>query len=109
MHKWVLKLIKTILPELLQKHLDKAKIDEIMADLEKARINAFGGIIERGGILHLFYVYSLLILNQHIIAPYITAFTGKQIYVLPVPEELTYLVLGLGSVILGKKHLDKRK
>lgn len=109
MHKWVLNLIKTILPELLQKHLDKDKVDEIMADLEKTRINAFSGILERGGILHLFYVYSLLILNQHIIVPYITAFTGKQIYVLPVPEELTYLVLGLGSVILGKKHLDKRK
>ena len=108
MHKWVLNLIKTILPELLQKHLDKDKVDEIMADLEKARINAFSGILERGGILHLFYVYSALIVNQHIIAPYITAFTGKQIYVLPIPEELTYLVFGLGSVILGKKHLDKK-
>lgn len=108
MTKWVLNLIKTFLPELLEKHLDKDKVDEIMADVEKARINAFSGILERGGILHLFYVYSLLVINQHIVVPYITAFTGKQIYVLPVPEELTYLVLGLGSVILGKKHLDKK-
>lgn len=106
--KWVLNLVKTFLPDLLKRHLDKDKIDEIMADVEKQRINAFSGILERGGILHLFYVYSLLIINQHIIVPYITAFTGKMIYVQPVPEELTYLVLGLGSVILGKKHLDKK-
>lgn len=106
--KWVLNLVKTFLPDLLKRHLDKDKVDEIMADVEKQRINAFSGILERGGILHLFYVYSLLIINQHIIVPYITAFTGKMIYVQPVPEELTYLVLGLGSVILGKKHLDKK-
>lgn len=106
--KWVLNLVKTFLPDLLKRHLDKDKVDEIMADVEKQRINAFSGILERGGILHLFYVYSLLIINQHIVVPYITAFTGKMIYVQPVPEELTYLVLGLGSVILGKKHLDKK-
>ena len=84
------------------------KVNEIMADVEKQRVAAFSGLLERGGILHLFYIYSLLIVNQHIIVPYITAFSGKAIYVQPVPEELTYLVLGLGSVILGKKHLDKR-
>ena len=109
MNKWILNLIKDFLPELLKKHLESdEKINEIMADLEKQRLNAFSGFLERGGILHLFYIYSLLIINQHIIVPYITAFTGKAIYVQPVPEELTYLVLGLGSVILGKKHLDKK-
>ena len=109
MHKWVFNLVKQFLPELLKKHIsDDAKVTEIMADVEKQRLVAFSGILERGGILHLFYVYSLLIINQHIIVPYLTAFTGKMIYVQPVPEELTYLVLGLGSVILGKKHLDKK-
>lgn len=108
MSNFILGLIKRFLPELLQRHLDKGKVDEIMADVEKAKINAFSGIIERGGILHLFYVYSALIINQHIVAPYITAFTGKQIYVLPIPEELTYLVLALGGMILGKKHMDKK-
>lgn len=110
MTKYVLGLIKNFLPDLLKKHLqDEQKINEIMADLEKTRIGAFSSMLERGGILHLFYVYSLLIINQHIIVPYITAFTGKQIYVLPIPEELSYLVLGLGSMILGKKVVDKRK
>lgn len=108
MSNFILGLIKRFLPELLQRHLDKGKVDEIMADIEKTKINAFSGIIERGGILHLFYVYSALIINQHIVAPYITAFTGKQIYVLPIPEELTYLVLALGGMILGKKHMDKK-
>lgn len=109
MHKWVFSMVKQFLPELLKKHIgDDAKITEIMTDVEKQRLVAFSGILERGGILHLFYVYSLLIVNQHIIVPYLTAFTGKMIYVQPVPEELTYLVLGLGSVILGKKHLDKK-
>lgn len=108
MSNFILGLIKRFLPELLQRHLDKGKVDEIMADVEKTKINAFSGIIERGGILHLFYVYSALIINQHIVAPYITAFTGKQIYVLPIPEELTYLVLALGGMILGKKHMDKK-
>lgn len=109
MHKWVFSMVKQFLPELLKKHIgDDAKITEIMADVEKQRLVAFSGILERGGILHLFYVYSLLIINQHIIVPYLTAFTGKRIFVQPVPEELTYLVLGLGSVILGKKHLDKK-
>ena len=108
MSNFILGLIKIFLPELLQRHLDKGKVDEIMADVEKTKINAFSGIIERGGILHLFYVYSALIINQHIVAPYITAFTGKQIYVLPIPEELTYLVLALGGMILGKKHMDKK-
>lgn len=108
MSKYILYLIKRFLPELLQRHLDKTKVDEIMADVEKTKINAFSGIIERGGILHLFYVYSALIINQHIVVPYITAFSGKQIYVLPIPEELTYLVLALGGMILGKKHMDKK-
>lgn len=107
--KYILDILKNILPDLLKKHLvGDEKVTEIMADLEKQRLNAFSGFLERGGILHLFYIYSLLIVNQHIIVPYITAFTGKAIYVQPVPEELTYLVLGLGSVILGKKHLDKK-
>lgn len=110
MNKWVLNLVKHFLPDLLKKHLgdNDEKISEIMADVEKQRMSAFSGFLERGGILHLFYVYSLLIINQHIFVPYLTAFTGKLIYVQPVPEELTYLVLGLGSVILGKKHLDKK-
>lgn len=110
MNKWVLGLIKEFLPDFLKKHItDDNKINEIMSDLEKQRVTAFSGLLERGGILHLFYVYSILVINQHIIVPYLTAFTGKMIYVQPVPEELTYLVLGLGSVILGKKHLDKKQ
>lgn len=109
MSKYILNIIKQILPEILQRHFDKDKVDEVMADVEKTRINAFSGLLERGGILHLFYVYSLLVINQYILVPYITAFTGKEIYITPLPEELSYLVLGLGSVILGKKHLDKRK
>lgn len=109
MYKWVLNQLKSVLPEILQRHLDPAKTQEIMADLEKTRLNAFSGILERGGILHLFYVYSALIINQHILVPYISAFTGKQIFVHEVPEELTYLIFALGSVVLGKKHLDKKK
>ena len=110
MNKWILNLIKDFLPELLKKHLgtDNEKVNEIMADLEKQRLNAFSGFLERGGILHLFYVYSLLIINQHIIVPYISAFTKKAIYVQPIPEELTYLVMALGATILGKKYMDKR-
>lgn len=109
MQKWVFNLLKDYLPDVLKKHLgDDEKVNEIMADLEKQRMSAFSVMLERGGILHLFYVYSLLVVNQHIIVPYLTAFSGKAIYVQPIPEELTYLVLGLGSVILGKKHLDKK-
>lgn len=109
MNKWVFNILRDYLPDVLKKHLgDNQKVNEIMADLEKQRMSAFSGMLERGGILHLFYVYSLLIINQHIFVPYLTAFSGKAIYVQPVPEELTYLVLGLGSVILGKKHLDKK-
>ena len=107
--KYILNIIKNFLPELLKKHLsDDSKVNEIMADLEKQRLNAFSGLLERGGILHLFYVYSILIINQHIIVPYISAFTGKAIYVQPIPEELTYLVMALGATILGKKYMDKR-
>lgn len=109
MQKWVFNLLKDYLPDVLKKHLgDDEKVNEIMADLEKQRMSAFSVMLERGGILHLFYVYSLLVINQHIIVPYLTAFSDKAIYVQPIPEELTYLVLGLGSVILGKKHLDKK-
>lgn len=109
LNKWIFNLVRDFLPDLLKKHLgDDEKVNEIMADVEKQRVAAFSNLLERGGILHLFYIYSLLIVNQHIIVPYITAFSGKAIYVQPVPEELTYLVLGLGSVILGKKHLDKK-
>jgi hypothetical protein len=110
LNKWILNLIKDFLPELLKKHLgtDNEKVNEIMADLEKQRLNAFSGFLERGGILHLFYVYSLLIINQHIAVPYISAFTEKAIYVQPIPEELTYLVMALGATILGKKYMDKR-
>ncbi|MCF2625258.1 hypothetical protein I6E17_03565 [Fusobacterium perfoetens] len=107
--KYILNIIKNFLPELLKKHLsDDGKVNEIMADLEKQRLNAFSGLIERGGILHLFYVYSILIINQHIIVPYFSAFTGKAIYVQPIPEELTYLVMALGATILGKKYMDKK-
>lgn len=109
MNKWVFNILRDYLPDVLKKHLgDNQKVNEIMADLEKQRMSAFSVMLERGGILHLFYVYSLLIINQHIFVPYLIAFTGKAIYVQPIPEELTYLVLGLGSVILGKKHLDKK-
>lgn len=103
-------MIKDFLPELLKKHLgtDNEKVNEIMADLEKQRLNAFSGFLERGGILHLFYVYSLLIINQHIAVPYISALTKKAIYVQPIPEELTYLVMALGATILGKKYMDKK-
>lgn len=107
--KYILDILKNILPDLLKKHLvGDEKVTEIMADLEKQRLNAFSGFLERGGILHLFYVYSLLIINQHIVVPYISAFTKKAIYVQPIPEELTYLVMALGATILGKKYMDKR-
>ena len=107
--KFILNKLKDWLPSLLRKHIqDEGKITEIMADLEKERLSAFSGIIERGGISHLFYMYSLLLVNNHILVPYITAFTGIRIYALPIPEELTYLVGALGATILGKKHLDKK-
>lgn len=107
--KFILNKLKDWLPLLLRKHIqDEGKITEIMADLEKERLSAFSGIIERGGISHLFYMYSLLLVNNHILVPYITAFTGKQIYVLPIPEELTYLIMALGGMILGKKVVDKK-
>ena len=51
MHKWVFSMVKQFLPELLKKHIgDDAKITEIMADVEKQRISAFSGLLERGGI-----------------------------------------------------------
>lgn len=107
--KFILNKLKDWLPLLLRKHIqDEGKITEIMADLEKERLSSFSGIIERGGISHLFYMYSLLLVNNHILVPYITAFTGKQIYVLPIPEELTYLIMALGGMILGKKVVDKK-
>lgn len=107
--KYILDIIKNILPDLLKKHLvGDEKVTEIMADLEKQRLNAFSTLLERGGISHLFYIYSLLLINNHILVPYITAFTGIKIYALPVPEELTYLVGALGATILGKKVMDKK-
>lgn len=107
--KYILDILKNILPDLLKKHLvGDEKVTEIMADLEKQRLNAFSTLLERGGISHLFYIYSLLLINNHILVPYITAFTGIKIYALPVPEELTYLVGALGATILGKKVMDKK-
>lgn len=107
--KYILDILKNILPDLLKKHLvGDEKVTEIMADLEKQRLNAFSTLLERGGISHLFYIYSLLLINNHILVPYITAFTGTKIYALPVPEELTYLVGALGATILGKKVMDKK-
>ena len=107
--KFILNKLKDWLPLLLRKHIeDEEKITEIMADLEKERLNAFSGILERAGISHLFYVYSLLVINNYIIVPYLTAFTGKLIYVQPIPEELTYLIGALGATIPGKKHFDKK-
>ena len=57
MNKWVFNLVRDFLPELLKKHLgDDEKVNEIMADVEKQRVAAFSGLLERGGILHLFYI-----------------------------------------------------
>ena len=57
--KWVWDTLKTILADLLGHHVDPEKQAEIMADVEKHRLNAFSGMVERGGILHLFYVYCI--------------------------------------------------
>lgn len=106
--KAVLNAVSSFLPNILNKYLKPEEADKIMADVEKQRLQVFSSLLEKGGILHLFYVYSFLTIFHHIITPYISAFTGVQIYSLPVPAELTALIGSLGAVILGKKHLDKK-
>lgn len=106
--KAVLNAVSSFLPNILNKYLQPEETDKIMADLEKQKLQVFSSLLEKGGILHLFYVYSFLTIFHHIITPYISAFTGVQIYSLPVPTELTALIGSLGTVILGKKHLDKK-
>ncbi|CAK7067051.1 hypothetical protein [Fusobacterium varium] len=106
--KAVLNAVSSFLPNILNKYLQPEETDKIMADLEKQKLQVFSSLLEKGGILHLFYVYSFLTIFHHIITPYISAFTGVQIYSLPVPTELTALIGSLGAVILGKKHLDKK-
>ncbi len=106
--KAVLNAVSSFLPNILNKYLKPEEVDKIMADVEKQRLQVFSSLLEKGGILHLFYVYSFLTIFHHIITPYISAFTGVQIYSLPVPTELTALIGSLGAVILGKKHLDKK-
>lgn len=106
--KAVLNAVSSFLPNILNKYLQPEETDKIMADLEKQKLQVFSSLLEKGGILHLFYVYSFLTIFHHIITPYISAFTGVQIYSLSVPTELTALIGSLGAVILGKKHLDKK-
>lgn len=106
--KAVLNAVSNFLPNILNKYLKPEETSQVMADLEKQKLQVFSSLLEKGGILHLFYVYSLLTIFHHIITPYISAFAGVQIYSLPVPTELTALIGSLGAVILGKKHLDKK-
>lgn len=106
--KAVLNAVSSFLPNILNKYLQPEETEKIMADLEKQKLQVFSSLLEKGGILHLFYVYSFLTIFHHIITPYISAFTGVQIYSLPVPTELTALIGSLGAVILGKKHFDKK-
>lgn len=106
--KTVLNIVGNFLPDILKKYLQPEQVNQVMADLEKEKLQVFSSLLEKGGILHLFYVYSLLTIFHHIITPYISAFTGIQIYSLPIPGELTALVGSLGAVILGKKHFDKK-
>lgn len=108
LQKTVLNIVSNFLPDILKKYLQPEQVDQVMADVEKQRLQVFSSLLERGGILHLFYVYSLLVIFHHIITPYISAFFGVQIYSLPIPGELTALVGSLGAVILGKKHFDKK-
>lgn len=106
--KTVLNIVSNFLPDILKKYVKPDEVDKVMAEVEKEKLKVFSSLLERGGILHLFYVYSFLIIFHHIITPYISAFTGVQIYSLPIPTELTALVGSLGAVILGKKHFDKK-
>ena len=103
--KTVLNAVSSFLPDILKRYLQPEEIDQIMAEVEKERLQVFSKILERGGILHLFYVYSILVIFHHIITPYLSAFMGVEIYSLPIPGEL---IGSLGAVILGKKHLDKK-
>ena len=100
--------VSSFLPDILKKYLQPDEVNKIMADVEKQKLQVFSSIIEKGGILHLFYVYSILVIFHHIITPYLSAFMGIEIYSLPIPGELTALIGSLGAVILGKKHLDKK-
>lgn len=106
--KAVLNIVSNFLPDILKKYLQPDEVNKIMADVEKQRLQVFSSLLEKGGILHLFYVYSILVIFHHIITPYLSTFMGVQIYSLPIPTELTALVGSLGAVILGKKHLDKK-
>lgn len=106
--KTVLNIVSNFLPDILKKYVKPDEVDKVMAEVEKEKLKVFSSLLERGGILHLFYVYSILVIFHHIVTPYISAFTGIQIYSLPIPGELTALVGSLGAVILGKKHLDKK-
>lgn len=106
--KTVLNIVNNFLPDILKRYLQPDEVNKIMADVEKQRLQVFSSLLKRGGILHLFYVYSILVIFHHIITPYLSAFMGVQIYSLPIPGELTALVGSLGAVILGKKHLDKK-
>lgn len=108
LQKTVLNVVSNFLPDILKKYIKPDEVDQVMADLEKEKLKVFSGMLERGGILHLFYVYSILVIFRHIITPYLSAFMGVEIYSLPIPGELTALIGSLGAVILGKKHLDKK-
>lgn len=106
--KTVLNIVSNFLPDILKRYLQPDEVNKIMADVEKQRLQVFSSLLEKGGILHLFYVYSILVIFRHIITPYMSAFMGVEIYSLPIPGELTALIGSLGAVILGKKHLDKK-
>lgn len=106
--KAVLNVVSNFLPDILRKYVKAEEVDKVMAEVEKEKLKVFSNMLERGGILHLFYVYSILVIFRHIITPYLSAFMGVEIYSLPIPGELTALIGSLGAVILGKKHLDKK-
>ena len=106
--KTILNLVSGFLPDILNKYIKPEEVEKVMAEVEKEKLKVFSSMLERGGILHLFYVYSILVIFHHIITPYLSAFMGVQIYSLPIPTELTALVGSLGAVILGKKHFDKK-
>ncbi|RGY64535.1 hypothetical protein DXA30_08175 [Fusobacterium ulcerans] len=108
LQKTILNIVSNFLPDILKRYLQSDEVNKIMADVEKERLQVFSSLLEKGGILHLFYVYSILVIFHHIITPYLSAFLKVEIYSLPIPGELTALIGSLGAVILGKKHLDKK-
>lgn len=76
LQKTVLNIVSNFLPDILKRYLQPDEVNKIMADVEKQRLQVFSSLLEKGGILHLFYVYSLLTIFHHIVTPYLSAFAG---------------------------------